>query len=197
LKIEDAKRFVLSVIVNRVEFSQIEAIFVWNKILPPTKATFYNAQKELVGPICTRCETDCARRREVVNPGSIIAFDGSWSHRCQAKESIIVIIKYMTKKIVDYEIIQKANRGRPENYAGSSSGIEVEALRRLITRWKRNPKVVGYVHDCDSKASCALREAGWDIQEFFDPNHLREAYDRKWAKLHPRHLRGLSGKLKQ
>jgi hypothetical protein len=95
-----------------------------------------------------------------MNPGSSIDFDGSWSHRRQAKECVAVIIDYMTRKVVDYEITQKTKRGRPGNYTGSSSGMEVEAFRRLITRWKGHSKVVGYVHDCDSKASCAIREAG-------------------------------------
>jgi hypothetical protein len=77
-----------------------------------------------------------------MNPGSVIAFGGSWSHCRQAKDCIVGIIDYMTKKIVDYEIIQKAKRGRLGNHAGSSLGMEVEALLRLITRWKGNPKVV-------------------------------------------------------
>jgi hypothetical protein len=140
------------VIVNGAEFSQIEVVFLWNNILRPTKATFYNAQKELAGSIRAQCETDCARRREAMNPGSIIAFDGSWSHRHQAKECIVVIVDCMTEKIVDYQIIRKTKLGRPGNYAGSSSGMEIGVLRRLIARWKGNPKVLGHVHDCDLKA---------------------------------------------
>jgi hypothetical protein len=94
LKIEDAKRFAFSATVNGAEFSQIEKVFLWNNILPPTKATFYNAQKELAGPIRARCETEVARRREAMNSGSIIAFDGPWNHRRQAKECIVVTIDY-------------------------------------------------------------------------------------------------------
>jgi hypothetical protein len=127
LKVEDAKRSAFSIIVNEAEFSRIEAVFLWNNIFPPTKALFYNAWKKLAWLIRARCETDCARRREAMNPGTIIAFDGSWSHRGQAKECIVVIIDCMMKKIVDYEIIQKNKRGLPGNDAGSSSGMEVKA----------------------------------------------------------------------
>jgi hypothetical protein len=41
-----------------------------------------------------------------------------------------------------------------------------------IQRWKEDPRIVGYVHDQDAKATKAIRDAGWQIREYIDLNHL-------------------------
>jgi hypothetical protein len=109
----------------------------------------------------------------------------------------MILIDTRLKKVVDFEIIQKSKGKVKGNYLGSSNGMEVEALRRLIPRWTQNTLVVGCVHDSDSKASKAIRDARWHIEQFYDPNHLSKSFDRKWAKVPHAHLRGLQMKIRK
>jgi hypothetical protein len=113
------------------------------------------------------------------------------------EECVVVFVDMRLNKIVDFEIIRKTNGKCYGDYSGSSNGMEVEALRRLILRWKNNANVTGYVHDSDSMASKAIREAEWRIDEFFDPNHISKSFDRKWAKSEHAHLRGLQMKIRK
>jgi hypothetical protein len=132
-----------------------------------------------------------------MTPGSILSFDGSWSHRRGANDWIVVFIDCRSQRIVDFEIVQRPKAWCSGNYQGSSNGMEVEGLRRLITRGKANPAVVGCVHDSDSKATKAIRDAGWDIEQYYDPNHISKCFDRKWAKVPHNHLRGLAVKIRR
>jgi hypothetical protein len=91
---------------------------------------------------------------------AILAFDGSMSHRRRARECAVLILDSELEKVVDFEIFQKSKDGEQVNYEGSSNGIEVAALRQLITRLKNNPLVLGFVHDRDREASKAIRDSG-------------------------------------
>jgi hypothetical protein len=132
----------------------------------------------------------------MMSANSIISFDGSWSHRRRAKECVVLIIDCSLKKVVDFRILQKSKFGRPGNYSGSSNGMEVAALRKLIVRWNGNPNIAGFVHDSDSRASKAIRDAGWHIAEWFDPNHVAKSFDTIWRSLSHGHLREFQTKLK-
>jgi hypothetical protein len=195
--IENAMRFAFSILVCGGRFVQIEEVFLWNDVIPPAATSFYRAQSLLMKSISAKCERECSKWRNEMTPGSILSFDGSWSHRRGAKECVVVLIDTRIKKIVDFEILQKSKGKMPGNYTGSSNGMEVEALRRLILRWRTNPLVVGCVHDSDSKASKAIRDARWQIDQFYDPNHISKSFDRKWAKIPHAHLRGLQMKVRK
>jgi hypothetical protein len=68
--------------------------------------------------------------------------------------------------------------------------MEGAALRNIIERPKNNQRIIGHVHDSDSKASSAIRAAGWEIEQFFHPNHISKAFDRKWSQAPKSHLIG-------
>lgn len=196
LKIDDAKRFAFSIIVNGARYTDIESVFLWNDIIPPSSATYYRAQAQLFDVVKDLCLRECAKWRAEMKAGAVLAFDGSWSHRRNAKECVVVFIDCALKKIVDFEIVQKVKHQQIGNYEGSSNGMEVEALRRLIARWYDNPNVAGCVHDNDSKASKAIREVNWQIAQYYDPNHIAKCFDRRWTSHPHAHLRGLQGKLR-
>jgi hypothetical protein len=107
--IRDAKRFAFSILVSGTSYPQTEYIFLWNDIIPPSKSSFYRAQQELFEVVKAKCLIECANRREEVLPGSIFALDGLWIHRRGVTECIVVFIDCQTKKIVDFEILQKSN----------------------------------------------------------------------------------------
>jgi hypothetical protein len=73
--------------------------------------------------------------------------------------------------------------------------MELAALRKIIERWKDNTKVRGCVHDNDSKATQAIKEAGWQIEQMYDPNHVVKQFERRWNSCDTRSLRGLHAKL--
>jgi hypothetical protein len=73
----------------------------------------------------------------------------------------------------------------------------IAALEKLITRWKDNSTGVRCVHDCDAKASKAIRDAGGNVTESSDLNHIVKVFDGKWQKMDPGKLRGLQAKLRQ
>jgi hypothetical protein len=195
--INNALRFTFSILVTGDRFTRVEELFLWNNILPPHSKAFYTAQTELTTFIKAKCESECLHCREMMGPESILAFDGSWSHRRGAKECVVVVVEVHLRKIVDFEIVRKTKGNVPGDYEGSPNGMEVEALHRLIARWNGNPLVVGYVHDSDSKASKAIRDAGWRIDEYYDPNHISKSFDRKWLKGPHEHLKGLQMKIRK
>jgi hypothetical protein len=106
----------------------------------------------------------------------------------------VLIVDSELKKVATLEILQIQIREQG-NYEGSSNSMEVAALRKLITPWKDNPLVVGFVRDRDSKASKAIRDSGWNIQKWFDPSHIAKSFDGIWKSHAHQHLRGLQIKL--
>jgi hypothetical protein len=103
--IEDARRVAFSILVNGADSAETASLFLWNDIILPSKSTFYRAQGTLLLPITDQCLLNCQRFGEEMLPGSIVAFDGSWSHPPGAKECIVVFVDCRTKKIVDFEIM--------------------------------------------------------------------------------------------
>jgi hypothetical protein len=100
-------------------------------------------------------------------------------------------------KIIDFEFILKPKKHVAGMRDASSNGMEVVALRNIIERLKNNQRIIGYVHDNDSKASSAIRAAGWEIEQFFDPNHISKAFDCKWPQAPKSHLRGPGAKIRE
>lgn len=127
--------------------------------------------------------------------GAVVGFDGAWSHWRRAKECVVILIDCKTKKIVDFEIVTKAKHDCPGNYVGSPNGMELAGLKKIIERWKFDERVVGCVHDNDSKATKAIQDAQWRIDQFFDPNHVVKQFERRWASCPTKHLRNIRSKL--
>jgi hypothetical protein len=164
---------------------------------PPFTKHIGHRSKNIDGPIKTNWLEICKKYRQEMFPDSIIGFNGSWSHRRGAKECVVVFVDCRTNKIVDFEIVQKPKFRLSSNYEGSSNGMEIAALQKLITRWKDNSTGVGCVHDCDAKASKAIRDAGWNVTESSDLNHIVKALGQKWQKMETGKLRLLQAKLRQ
>jgi hypothetical protein len=61
--------------------------------------------------------------------------------------------------------------------------MEIEALRKMIPRWKNNPNIVGPAHDQDAKASALIEESGWKVKEYKDPIHMfKSNFERLYKK---------------
>jgi hypothetical protein len=73
--------------------------------------------------------------------------DESWSHRLCATQHAVSFVDPFTRHIGGF----KSNG----NYFSSSNAMEVEGLRLLIERWKKDPtandKIDAYANDRDAK----------------------------------------------
>jgi hypothetical protein len=105
------------------------------------------------------------------------------------------MIDTLRKKIIDFEIVLQRKKGVQGNYRGSSNGMEVDGIKRMMERWKDDDRIVGCVHDNDAKSTKAINAIRPDMKQYFDPNHVAKCFGRKWHKLAPKHLRGFKGKL--
>jgi hypothetical protein len=197
MTIRNARRFAFSILVAGSTYSQATMTFLWNDIIPPSETSFYQAQKGLFKPFDDLARSSCELVRRSLLEGTVISFDGSWSHRRRAKECVVVVVVVGTDKIIDYELIRRPKSGNPGNYDGSANGMECEALARIVQRLKSDARIVGYVHDNDSTAAKVITDAGWAIQEWLDPNHISKCYDRRWQKAPRSALNGLGVKLKK
>jgi hypothetical protein len=103
-------------------------------------------------------------------------------------------------RVVDFEIVEKSSPTRRGNYEGSSNGMEVEAMRRMIGRWEDDEKVETIITDQDSKLAKVIRESAWDVTHEFDANHAKKSLDRYQEHLpkeQRQHLHGLGQRLKK
>jgi hypothetical protein len=91
-----------------------------------------------------------------------------WSHIAKFASLEITIMKRSTDS---------------EGSQDSGNGMEVEGLKTMIPRWKRNSHVRAYRHDNHAKAQKAIFDASWIITEFIDPNDLMKSDDRKCKKM--------------
>jgi hypothetical protein len=196
-RLHDARRFTFSVLVTGSNYQQVAELFLWNDIVPPCSTSFYQAQKDIIPILSSNARSSANLQRSAMKNDTIISFDGSWSHRRNAKECVVVVIDTTTKRIIDYETVEKQKKHSCGTWEGSSNGMEVAALRLIIERLRFDQRIVGYVHDSDSKASAAIRAAGWGIEELLDPNHISKSFDRKWQKAPKSHLNGLGLKIKR
>jgi hypothetical protein len=79
----------------------------------------------------------------------VIAVDGSWSQRRNARHCIIDFIDANSGKVVDFEILEKSISFTGDNYFHASNSMPVDGVRRIVSRWRAdqtlNSKVVAYV----------------------------------------------------
>lgn len=118
-----------------------------------------------------------------MKPGTIISMDGSWSHRRNAKRCRVDFVHANSGKVVDFEIVVKQSDRIEGEYDEPSKGMEREAVNRMIPRWKHETCLIGYCHDNDRKTRRTIREAGWQVEEYLDCNHIMHSFDKKYSDL--------------
>jgi hypothetical protein len=72
----------------------------------------------------------------------------------------VLLYPITTEDRENCERFQKAKFGLISGFHGSPNGMEIAALRRLIKRWKDDPRVMGCIHGWDATASKAICDAG-------------------------------------
>lgn len=184
----NAKRYVFSVLVEGLTPLAVERCMLWNDIAPPSHRKFYEVQNEMIPILYSMARESCQKHRRWMQPGTILTLDGSWSHRRNAKRCLVDFIDSNSRKIVDFEIVVKVSGLNEGDYTGPSNGMEREALRRLIPRWKEDTRVVGYCHDNDGKTRKTITDSGWKVEEFLDKNHIMHSFDKAYNNFKKRKL---------
>jgi hypothetical protein len=125
----------------------------------------------------------CGEWGENLAPHSVIAMDGSSSQRRNASHCVIDFIDVASGKIVAFEILEKPIWFSDGNYFHSANGVEVDAIRRIVNRWRENEnlntKVIAHVHDRDGKTRKLLGKLWPGKQERLDPDHAIKSFDKK------------------
>ena len=184
----NAKRFAFSVVVEGLNMQSIERCLLWNDVVPPSHRQFYKVQDEILDALKAMAQESCMKWRQAMQQESILTLDGSWSHRRNAKRCLVDFIDSSTQKIVDFEIVVKKNGRNEGDYTGPSNGMEREALTRMIPRWNRDSRVIGYCHDNDGKTRRTIKDSGWEIQEFLDKNHIMHSFDKTYNNFEKRKM---------
>jgi hypothetical protein len=96
---------------------------------------------------------------------SVVGIDGSLNHQRNEPAHIL-------------DMVQKTTASGRRNYQGSSNGMELEAVRRMVKKWEDDQKVVVVVTGQDSKwknldiseAQASLRRYRAESQKSFKKN---------------------------
>jgi hypothetical protein len=99
--------------------------------------------------------------KEVIDFGITIITDGAWSHRgWSANECAVSIFEVITGKLLDLEVvIRQLSSDTYGNYAGASSQMESEGLRRICRRLKdKGVTVSALLHDGDGSSFGVVTE---------------------------------------
>jgi hypothetical protein len=78
----------------------------------------------------------CKLTRDLLVGNIVIAFDGSWSHRRNSKEYIIVVLVVRTNRVFGYGVICRRRNGDSVNYSRSSIGMKCDTLAKIAERLK-------------------------------------------------------------
>lgn len=93
----------------------------------------------------------CANYRSLMIPGSTTTMDGFWGHRRNSNQCVLDFIDSTQKKIVDFDFSMKSIHKLKGDYDGSSNGMEIDCLQKMIPRWKEDTTVIAFSHDNDGK----------------------------------------------
>ena len=175
----NARRFIFSIIVCGLSISQVREFVLFNDILPPSEATLYRHQPRVTQAIIDYAIKSCERNLERMEDNTVVAFDGSWSHRRNAGFCFVSMIDTTRKKVIDFVCVTNVkNFPHCLYYSGPSVNMELEGLKILLERLKTNKKIIGYCHDNDSKARKLITGMNLGWKESVDNNHMSKSFDR-------------------
>ena len=138
-------------------------------------AKFYSLQNK-VGQLIIACaHKNIEKYRNKMSNQTVISIDGSWDHRRNGKFCLVEAFDLEQGKIIDYEVIERSSQNNSdESFYGPSNQMEIEGVKKIVARLNSTQKIIGYVHDQDSKTSNFIREH-WNITEYIDVNHARKS----------------------
>jgi hypothetical protein len=97
-------------------------------------AAIYTAQILIVPGIVAFARKIAAEYSQNTKPQSVVGINGSWDHQGNRSAHILDMVEVGSGQVVDFEIARKELASGHGNYQGSSNGMEVEAMRRMVKR---------------------------------------------------------------
>jgi hypothetical protein len=157
-------------------------------VIPFSPAAVYAAQVVLVPGIVAFATRVCARNRAAMKRNAVVGIDGSWNHRRNGSAHVIDMIDVDSGRVVDFEVVEKSTSRRRGNYRGSSNGMEVEAMKRMVNRWEDDEEVGTVITNQDSKLGKVIRDSRWGVKHEFGANHAK-----KWEAVKRHAVVGIDG----
>jgi hypothetical protein len=186
--IVNARQFAFSILVTGSQNGAARELMAWNNLVPPSDTDLYNSLKEMSHAIIEMARKSClTARQELIDQGEpiTISFDGAWDHRRNGSHCLNSAIAQKTKKVIHFAVVGKKYDKRQSDYCAVSQNMEVAALKLMLPELMEIPLITGYCHDKDSRTTSAIKDSGWTIGQFLDPNHALKSFDRtadKWSK---------------
>jgi hypothetical protein len=147
----------------------------WNNCDPTCFSEVNGHLKTIGDKIIEMARISCNQELKDLHPGTVISFDGSWDHRRNGGKCCVSVFSQRTHKVVDYIVIERAD-------CPISQNMEVAGLKIMFERLRNCLAISGYVHDKDAKATKAIRDLKWNIEEYLDPSHSVKSFQRQLNK---------------
>ena len=178
----DYRRFCISVLCIGLNPMHGILFMLLNDINPPSPSSFYRIQRTFIPLLYELVMERIMYWRSQMEDSSTLCFDGAWSHPRNARQCFVTAIDSNTRKLVDFELVQKAHAGVLANYRGPSNLMESYGLIQIIKRWADNPLVKYYCHDNDGKARNIV-ETYTNFEEILDKGHSSKSIQQKFTKI--------------
>ena len=193
-----AKRLILSLFLTGVTYTASCVILLFISVFPPNNELFYTCQKEVVRVLYEMAKESVNAELQKIVPRSNLSIDGSWAQRRNSRTFILDVIDPISKKIVDFELLDKGSKYRKGNYQGPSNQMEAFAFNKTIERLMKNKNIAGIIKDGDTKLEKIIKNHHWNVSIYYDPNHLKKNFPTlfaKYNKLAGGALKGLKDKI--
>lgn len=195
----ETRRAAFSILVEGLQpYAFLRAMW-WNDCV--TKGSQNRLFEEIMrigDMIISMARESMAKAYSEIEPGTVISFDGSWDHRRRGSNCILAVFSCTTHKIIECALVSNKVGRRSENYCESPTMMEAKALSMVIPKLIQDPRIAGYVHDHDAKASKMIEDAGWNIKGYLDPGHCMKAFKKRLTKFEQENkgiLKGIEGPL--
>jgi hypothetical protein len=114
-----------------------------------------------------------AENRGKRKPQDVAGINGSWNDQKNKSAHVLDMVDVGSRRVVDLEIVRKANASECDNSQGSSNGMEMDVQRRMVMRRESSQKATVAVTDQDLRMSKGIRESCWNARHASDVNHVK------------------------
>jgi hypothetical protein len=130
----EAKGFALALLLGAATYSSAAHLLLNIELIPFSPAPVYAAQGLIVRGTVAFTRKIAAGNRRKMKQLTVVRIDGSWKYRTNGSTHTLDMVNVESRRILDFEIIQRTKALGRGNYQRSSSGMEVEAMRRMVKR---------------------------------------------------------------
>jgi hypothetical protein len=190
-KQQAATLFCFIMLITGTGYAAVEMMCAFLGVPTPSSSTLYSVQHRVIARIVEMAVLTTAMASQMVAPGAVLSFDGSWNHPRWGTQCLGCFIDLALRKVVDFRIVKKKGKttSDPDAVDASSQALEGIAFERLAGPWKtRGQKIRGLAHDRNGQVTKIVRDLGWAVVERFDRNHVVLSMCRafkKFAKVLP------------